>query len=291
MLRILACVLLAGACSYGDTLRLKSGRTVEGTYLGGDSRNVRFDNGDRVQTYSINDVSELQFGSSEASAATSQSSAPVLSPTPATAASAATSATTAATSSPAATATSATSATAGRTTPQAARSARGLEVPQGTPLVLRMIDDIDSSRDSVGQTFKASIDEAVSVGERVVIARGADVVVKLVEDKQSGKLSGKTELTLDVVSVVANGRTVDVQTEEVNRASASRTNKTGQVVGGTAALGAIIGAIAGGGKGAAIGAVSGAAAGGAVQVLTRGEKVKIPSETRLTFVLQQALSL
>jgi uncharacterized protein YcfJ len=90
---------------------------------------------------------------------------------------------------------------------------------------------------------------------------------------------------------MVNGRMVDVRTEEVSRASASRTGKTGQVVGGTAALGAIIGAIAGGGKGAAIGAVSGAAAGGAVQVLTRGERVRIPSETRLTFVLQQSLRI
>jgi hypothetical protein len=154
-----------------------------------------------------------------------------------------------------------------------------------------MIDDIDSSRDTVGQTFRASIDEAVTVGERTVIPRGADVLVKLVEDKQSGKLTGKTELTLDVMSVMVNGRMTDVRTEEVNRASASRTGKTGQVVGGTAALGAVIGAIAGGGKGAAIGAVSGAAAGGAVQVLTRGEKVKIPSETRLTFTLQQPIRI
>ena len=117
------------------------------------------------------------------------------------------------------------------------------------------------------------------------------MIVKLTEDKQSGKLSGKTELTLDIVSVAVNGRAVDVMTEEVSQSSGSRTGKTGQVVGGGAALGAIIGAIAGGGKGAAIGAVSGAAAGGAVQVLTKGERVKIPSETRLTFTLQQPLRI
>jgi outer membrane lipoprotein SlyB len=61
--------------------------------------------------------------------------------------------------------------------------------------------------------------------------------------------------------------------------------------GGGAALGAIIGAIAGGGRGAAIGAVTGAAAGGAVQVMTKGPKVKIPSETRLTFILENAVRL
>jgi hypothetical protein len=277
MQRILVCLLVVCACAYADTLRLKSGRSVEGTYLGGDSRNVRFDTGDRVQTYSINDVSEIQFGEA------AQASAPANSASPSSTTTASTSITTA----PAAAAPT----TSSRSSSTPARASNSIEVPQGTPLVLRLIDDVDSTRDTVGQTFRASIDEPVVVGERTVIARGADVVVKLVEDKQSGKLTGKTELTLDVQSVMINGRLVDVHTEEVTQSSGSRTGKTGQVVGGGAALGAIIGAIAGGGKGAAIGAVSGAAAGGAVQVITKGEKVKIPSETRLTFALQQPIRI
>ena len=63
------------------------------------------------------------------------------------------------------------------------------------------------------------------------------------------------------------------------------------VIGGVAALGAIIGAIAGGGKGAALGGVSGAGAGTAIQVLTKGVQVRVPAETRLTFVLQQPLRI
>ena len=155
--------------------------------------------------------------------------------------------------------------------------------------MIRMIDDVDSERDSVGQTFRASVDEPVVVGESTVIPRGADVVAKLVADKEAGRLSGRTELTLDLVSVAIDGRPVDILTHEVTQASESRTGRTAKVVGGTAALGAVIGAIAGGGKGAAIGAVSGAAAGGAVQVLTKGQRVRIPSETRLSFTLQQPL--
>ena len=249
-------MLVVCSCVSADTLRLKSGRTVEGTYLGGDARNIRFDAGERVQTFSINDVSEIRFGGAEPEPVNSAlNRAPM--PSPATT----------------------------RTTSSAS------EIPAGTPLVLRMIDDVDSARDTVGQTFRASVDEAIVLGERTVVPRGADVVVKLVEDKQSGRITGKTELTLDVVSVMVNGRMTEVRTEEVTRESASRTGKSGQVVGGTAALGAIIGAIAGGGKGAAIGAVSGAAAGGAVQVMTKGERVRIPSETRLTFSLQQPLRI
>ena len=54
-------------------------------------------------------------------------------------------------------------------------------------------------------------------------------------------------------------------------------------------VGAVIGAIAGGGKGAAIGAGSGATLGTLGEVFTSGQRVRVPSETRLTFRLQQPL--
>ena len=78
--------------------------------------------------------------------------------------------------------------------------------------------------------------------------------MKLVDEKDSGKLTGRAELTLDLQSVKVNGRMVDINTQTVSRESDSRGARTAKVAGGTAAVGAIIGAIAGGGKGAAIGA-------------------------------------
>ena len=60
-----------------------------------------------------------------------------------------------------------------------------------------MIDSVDSEKNSVGQTFQASVDEPVMVGGRTMIPRGADVVVKLVDDKESGRLTGRAELALD----------------------------------------------------------------------------------------------
>jgi hypothetical protein len=56
-------------------------------------------------------------------------------------------------------------------------------------------------------------------------------------------------------------------------------------------LGALIGALAGGGKGAAIGAGVGAGAGGVYQGATGGKKVKIPSETKLDFQLEQPVTV
>ena len=164
-------------------------------------------------------------------------------------------------------------------------------LPAGTKLVIRMIDGVDSERNSVGQTFAASLDEPVVIDGQTVIPRGADVIVKLVEAKKSGKFEGRTSLTLDLMSVMVNRRMVDVNTETVTEESSSRGKRTAKVVGGTAALGTIIGAIAGGGKGAAIGLGAGAATGAGVEILTKGQRVKIPSESRLTFMLDSAVRL
>jgi hypothetical protein len=135
------------------------------------------------------------------------------------------------------------------------------------------------------------VDEPVLVDGQVAIPRGSDAVVKLVEDQQSGKIEGKTILTLVLQQVLANGRMVDLTSGDVSQSSGSRGARSAKVIGGTAALGAIIGALAGGGRGAAIGAGSGAAVGTGAEVLTKGQTVKIPSETRLTFALQQPAQL
>ncbi|HYO84010.1 MAG TPA: YMGG-like glycine zipper-containing protein [Bryobacteraceae bacterium] len=260
---------LCAVVLFAETVLLKSGRSVEGTLLGGDARNVRVAVGESVQTFSVEEISSIRFGTAAipsspkpAAAKSGARSGELLRPSDRPSA-------------------------AGTPT----RSSTKREVPAGTALVVRMIDDVDSERDSVGQTFRATIDEEVVVGGMTAIPRNADAEIKLVDDKQAGRLSGRTELTLDIVSVTVNGRTLAVSTGEVTQQGESRTRETATRTGGGAALGAIIGAIAGGGKGAAIGAVTGAAAGGAVQVMTRGPKVRIPSESRLTFTLANPLSL
>ena len=269
-LRISAALLLIAALGAADTLTLRSGQVVRGQYLGGDARRIKIAVGDRVETYSVEDVADLAFGggqrvsSGDDSSANNPPAAPPQDP-PATQ--------------------SATS-----TQPPAAAT-NGPLVPVGTTITVRMIDAVNSDQSRVGETFRASVDEPLMVDGQTVVPRGADAVTKLVEDQESGKIAGKTILTLVLQQVLVNGKMVDLSTADVSQASGSRGARSAKVIGGTAALGAIIGAIAGGGKGAAIGAGSGAVVGTGVQVLTKGQTVKIPSETRLTFTLQQPLQL
>jgi len=251
------CAILSLGLASADTLTLKDGSAVNGTFLGGTARQIRMEVGDNIQTFDIERISSIQFGSTRAPeppAPPQHERGNVFRPD-------------------------------SSATP-ASSAGPGAELPQGTVLTVRMIDPIDSEVNRLGETFRASIDEPVVLGSQQVIPRGADVVVKLVDDKESGKIAGKTVLTLDLVSVNVNGRAVDVNTQAVSRESSSRTGRSEKVIGGTAALGAIIGAIAGGGKGAAIGAASGAGVGTAAQVATKGQRVHIPSETRLTFTLE-----
>jgi hypothetical protein len=262
--------LLLGSCllvSASDTVYLRDGKTIAGSYLGGDSRQIRMVVGEKIQTFSIPDISKIEFGS----AATASSGPPAAVPAPETK--------------------EGLQPSRIGTSQPAQTAATSADIPSGTNLVVRLIDAVDSQTDRIGQTYRASLDEPVVLNGETIIARGADVIAKLVDDKQSGKLTGQTVLTLDLVSITVGNKKLEIDTEEVTQSSASRTARSAKVIGGVTALGAVIGAIAGGGKGAAVGAVSGAGAGTAAQVMTKGQTVKIPSETRLTFTLQNAVKL
>jgi hypothetical protein len=165
-------------------------------------------------------------------------------------------------------------------------------VPQGTPIMIRMIDSVDSSVNQPGDIFHASLESALTIGDVVVAEKGADVYGKLVSVKSAGRVTGKSELSLELTGIrLVDGRIQPVVSGAYEEAGKSRTKQTIEhsVIG--AAIGAVIGGVAAGGGGAAKGAGVGAAAGTGVTVITRGQQVKIPSETLLQFQLGQPLTI
>jgi hypothetical protein len=260
-LRWILAMAAALSLASADTLTLRDGRTVHGSYLGGTARQIRMVVGDSIRTFDVGDVRSIRFDNSMSSAEPAAPAAPAVAPEPA------------------------------PTPAPPANTAGGAVLPAGTPITIRMIDSVDSDTNQTGQTFRASVDEPVMYNGNIIIPKGADVTTRLVEVKEPGKLAGGGELTLDLSSITVAGQTVDVSSGGVTTTGESRTGQSAKVIGGVAALGAIIGAIAGGGKGAALGGISGAGAGTAIQVLTKGARVRVPSETRLTFTLQHPLQI
>ena len=292
--------LLCATLGFADTITLKNGRAITGTYLGGTARSVRIDDGVDVRTVDVSDIVRIEFGTPNESSSRSsgRSDGPTLRRAPGSSSSDSDSRPTLRRADASSSADSDPDRPVLRrnpenvmrpsdSTPPPPAVASGT-LPAGTNLVIRMIESVDSETNRVGQTFRASMDQPVMVDGETVIPRGADAVVKLVDAKDSGKLTGRADLTLSLQSVSINGHFVDINTQSINKEGASQGEKTAKVAGGTAAVGAIIGAIAGGGKGAAIGAGAGAAAGAGSQVITGGQHVRVPSETRLTFVLDSA---
>jgi len=163
-------------------------------------------------------------------------------------------------------------------------------IPAGATLEVRNNDTIDSQTAQVGQTYSGVIErDVVDTDGRVAIPRGANATLVVRSASGQGKLQGQSDLAVDVSSVEVGGRQYRLETTdfvEKGTQGLGTNKRTGEFVGGGAALGGIIGAIAGGGKGAAIGALAGGGAGTATQGLTRGKAVRIPSETLLRFKLE-----
>jgi BON domain len=164
-------------------------------------------------------------------------------------------------------------------------------IPANTVLTVRTIDSIDSKTNQAGEVFRASLDAPIVVNNQVIVPAGADAYIKLVTASSAGRFAGRNELTLELSTVVFRGKTYNVVTSDVRQSGASRGKGSAEKIGGGAAIGALIGAIAGGGKGAAIGAAVGGAGGAGLQGLRKGKDLKIPSETRLDFTLQQPFDI
>jgi len=164
-------------------------------------------------------------------------------------------------------------------------------IPAGQRLSVRMTDGIDSSKNSPGQEFQASLDSPVTSGDRVVLPACTPCTVTLENVSSAGHIKGKSELAVRLTSVSYRGRAYRTDTAVLEQQGKSRGKQTAVRTGIGAAAGAIIGGIAGGGKGAAIGSAAGGGAGFGISALTHGPQVKIPSETVLAFQLQSPLTL
>lgn len=163
-------------------------------------------------------------------------------------------------------------------------------IPSGTEITVRTDEAInadaqnaDTSRIYSGKVSRDVLDQ----DGNVLIPRGSPARLAAIRDSNG--------LSVDLRAVTIHGVRYTIESADVAAGSGKegvgKNKRTGKYVGGGAVAGAVIGALAGGGKGAAIGAVAGGAAGAGAQTLTRGKKLNIPAETELRFRLEQSVRL
>lgn len=163
--------------------------------------------------------------------------------------------------------------------------------PEGTTVEIQTIDPIDSKTAQAGDEFQATLAQPLTWNSRVIAPAGANVYLRLVQAQTSGQYKGTSELQLELARLELNGAQYQMHSTTYTVAGGSRGKDTAKTVGGGAIVGAIIGAIAGGGKGAVIGGAAGAGAGGVYQGVTKAKQVRIPAETKLDFKLDKALKI
>jgi len=174
-----------------------------------------------------------------------------------------------------------------RETPPPTSPPKVITVPAGTEVRVQMIDSISSKTGKVGSSYLASLYAPITVGDRVVVPKGADVYVRLANAKQAGRIKGSSELELELDHLVLHAHSIPLKSSTYKEAGGSRGKQTAKRTALGTGVGAAIGAIAGGGKGAAIGAGVGAGGALATQALTHGKSVEVPSETKLDFKLAE----
>jgi hypothetical protein len=249
-------VLFTGG-AMADTLELKDGRVLQGRFLGGTQALMRFSVNGEVQTFNVTEIVALTFTNNYGAAAGAPEPAPPPQAAP----------------------------------PAPLPAGSQVVIPAGQALLVRMIDGVDSKKNNVGDIFHASLETDLTINGGLVARKGTDIYGRLAEAKEAGHLSGSSELQLELTRMVINGQDYPVVSSDYTLKGKGRGANTAEKVGGGAVAGAIIGAIAGGARGAAIGAGAGSAAGAGVQVFTRGQQVKVPSETLLEFRLQQPVTV
>jgi hypothetical protein len=188
-----------------------------------------------------------------------------------------------------------------------AQATQSFTIPDGTRIQARLETTLSSKTNRQGDRFTAKVTEAVMVAGKEVIPAGTTLEGRVADVKNAGRVKGRSEMNLSYErlifpngvseTIVASQAELDeTQKEEVDRkegtikGESSRKRDAAEVAGG-AAVGAGIGAIAGGAKGTAIGAGVGGLIGLADSMRRKGKEVEIPAGTRFVIRLDRPLTI
>jgi hypothetical protein len=101
-------------------------------------------------------------------------------------------------------------------------------LPSGYVIPVRLADEVDSSHDKTGDLFTGTVDPSVLVHDHVVIPRGTEAHIRMVEAKKGGHLHGKAKVRLELVSLVINGERLGVDTNAPKKEKSSKSAKASE---------------------------------------------------------------
>ena len=193
-----------------------------------------------------------------------------------------------------------------RTTPRAVRTpaVRYYSVDADSVIRVRMDSTLNSKTARVGDRFTTTVTEPVYGGGVEVAPVGSKIHGRVSSVRRAGRRTpGSISVSFYSLELPSRARHTingslttleadDVRSDDEGGVRGSSNRKRDAVfIGGGAATGAIIGAIAGGGKGAAIGALLGGGLGTGARVYEKEQDAEVKSGTEFGVLLNQRVSL
>lgn len=149
-------------------------------------------------------------------------------------------------------------------------------LPPDSIISVRIADEINSNKNHTGDIFTGIVDPSVLIHDQVVIPRGTEAHVRMAEDKKGGHIHGKAQVRLELVSLVVNGRRLEVESDPETRdqgaaaAKAKAEAKSGEHLGSAAS----------------VAGPAGSAAGPVIAVFSAA-KVEMKANSRVEFILAE----
>jgi hypothetical protein len=134
--------------------------------------------------------------------------------------------------------------------PQNPSDYQPISLPEGTVIPVRLADDVNSSHDKEGVMFTGTVDPSVLIHDIVVIPRGTEAHIRMVEGKKGGHIKGKAKVRLELVSLIMNGQRLGVDSNAPSKEKGAASAKGSAVAkksehGGGSVLAGDPGAVAG----------------------------------------------
>jgi hypothetical protein len=156
-------------------------------------------------------------------------------------------------------------------------------LPEGTVIPVRMADDVNSSHDKAGAMFTGTVDPSVLINDIVVIPRGTEAHIQMVEAKKGGHIHGKAKVRLELTSLIMNGQRLKVESNAPEKKKGAAKAKSSAVAkSGTRSGG---GSVSSGTAG-----YDPAAAAGPVIAAFTAAKVELKAGSRVEFRLEAPFS-
>jgi hypothetical protein len=161
-----------------------------------------------------------------------------------------------------------------RQNPQNADEYQPITLPEGTVIPVRLADEVNSNKDKEGAMFTGTVDPSVLINDIVVIPRGTEAHIRMVERKKGGHIEGKAKVQLELVSLIMNGQRLGVDTNAPSKSQ-----------GTVGAKGKAVAKKSGSGGGSVLAGDPGAVAGPMIAAFTAA-KVDVKAGSRVEFRLE-----